>query len=459
MVVQAAEAKAIRATPNAGAGLPVRRTVYLMGASLGTGNRGVSALGASLVKLVRLSAPGAEPALLIGSRTNQPFDLFLGDRKLRIPIANFRLSPRARMSEQLVWWFLFSVLYRVVPVGWVRNFLSRKHPLIHASAEAVMVGDIRGGDSFSDIYGLKNFLQGSLEVLPVILVRGTIALFPQTYGPYKTSLARTLARFILRRASVILSRDCESLATVKDLIGETSRCRFCPDVAFALEARPPKQFLTIPPLNLSTSDASPSTTLVGLNVNGLMFNGGYTRKNMFGLKLDYAEFLAQLIRALLGDPAVRVLLVPHTFAPAHSVESDPEACRKVRGRLSPELQPRVHLVEGEYDQSEIKWVIGQCGFFVGSRMHSCIAALSQGIPAVGVAYSKKFAGVFDSVGAAGWVVDGRELAAEQGVAKAMEIYRRREALREPLAEKVREAQATLYRTFQELFSSRDESLN
>ena len=92
-------------------------------------------------------------------------------------------------------------------------------------------------------------------------------------------------------------------------------------------------------------------------------------------------------------------------------------------------------------------------------MHSCIAALSQGIPAVGVAYSKKFAGVFDSVGAAGWVVDGRELAAEQGVAKAMEIYRRREALREPLAEKVREAQATLYRTFQELFSSRDESLN
>lgn len=135
--------------------------------------------------------------------------MFLGDRKLRIPIANFRLSPRAHV-EQLVWWFLFSVLYRVVPVGWVRNFLSRKHPLIHASTEAVMVGDIRGGDSFGDIYGLKNFLQGSLEVLPVILVQEQLRFSPNLWSMQRRWPVN-LARFILRRASVILSRDCESL--------------------------------------------------------------------------------------------------------------------------------------------------------------------------------------------------------------------------------------------------------
>ena len=45
-----------------------------------------------------------------------------------------------------------------------------------------------------------------------------------------------------------------------------------------------------------------------------------------------------------------------------------------------------------------KAVIGQCDFFIGSRMHACIAALSQGVPCVGVAYSMKFAGVFDTVG-------------------------------------------------------------
>jgi hypothetical protein len=57
-----------------------------------------------------------------------------------------------------------------------------------------------------------------------------------------------------------------------------------------------------------------------------MFNGGYTRDNMFGLQLDYPEFLKQLAEQLLKAPKRRLLLIPHTFAPKGSVESDPHAC-------------------------------------------------------------------------------------------------------------------------------------
>jgi polysaccharide pyruvyl transferase WcaK-like protein len=42
-------------------------------------------------------------------------------------------------------------------------------------------------------------------------------------------------------------------------------------------------------------------------------------------------------------------------------------------------------------------------------MHACIAALSQGIPAVAIAYSDKFLGVMDSVGAACLAADARTL--------------------------------------------------
>jgi polysaccharide pyruvyl transferase WcaK-like protein len=48
-----------------------------------------------------------------------------------------------------------------------------------------------------------------------------------------------------------------------------------------------------------------------------------------------------------------------------------------------------------------------CDFFVGSRMHACIAALSQCIPTVGIAYSKKFSGVFESIGVGHLVADPR----------------------------------------------------
>jgi polysaccharide pyruvyl transferase WcaK-like protein len=37
-------------------------------------------------------------------------------------------------------------------------------------------------------------------------------------------------------------------------------------------------------------------------------------------------------------------------------------------------------------------------FFMGARIHACIAAFSSGIPIIPMAYSRKFAGLFGSIG-------------------------------------------------------------
>ena len=219
-----------------------------MGASLGTGNRGVSALGASLVQLIRRNCPGIDVAMLLGRRSPAPFEMVAGGERLTIGVLNHRMSPSAKVRENLFLWFALACLYRALPLTSWRAWLERLHPLIRASAQAELIGDIRGGDSFSDIYGLKSFLLGSLEAIAVILVRGQIVLFPQTYGPYKSPFARMVARYILRRASVILSRDQESMSTVIGLIGPTPRLHFCPDVAFSLEARQPERLKLDPPL-------------------------------------------------------------------------------------------------------------------------------------------------------------------------------------------------------------------
>jgi polysaccharide pyruvyl transferase WcaK-like protein len=57
-------------------------------------------------------------------------------------------------------------------------------------------------------------------------------------------------------------------------------------------------------------------------------------------------------------------------------------------------------------------------------MHACIAALSQGVPAAGLAYSRKFAGVFEAVDVADLVFDLAELPGEEvvkGVTRAFEM--------------------------------------
>ena len=178
-------------------------------------------------------------------------------------------------------------------------------------------------------------------------------------------------------------------------------------------------------------------------MNGLVYNGGYTRSNMFGLRLDYRSFVKKLVQVLLAEESNRVMLVSHTIAPAGRVESDPDACRAVWQQVAPSLRERLHIVEGEYDQHELKGLIGMCDFFVGSRMHACIAALSQGIPTVGIAYSRKFHGVFETVGAAACVIDGRTEETDSAIDKTLRLFAGREVIRPALQAKSRIARENL----------------
>lgn len=425
------------------------KEVGLLGLSVDCGNRGVQALGTALMGLCMEVVPNARPVLLIGHNRHEVTRFRLDRGVQQVPVVPARLSPRANPRDHLLWIVLASLAYRLVPLAGFRGLLKKCFPWIREAAHALVVGDIRGGDSFSDIYGMGRFLTGFLMAWSVVLVRGGIVQFPQTYGPYKSGLDRLLAGYLLRRSQVIMARDRVSLKVAQELVGGGREVLLCPDVAFVLKAERPKAVALDPPLG---EGEVPSNT-IGLNVNGLMHNGGYTRQNMFGLRMDYRNMLPRLVERLLEVHEGELWLVPHAFSPPGNVESDPEACWKVREALPEKIKNRTRILVGDYDCCELKWLIGQCNFFLGSRMHSCIAALSQGVPCVGIAYSRKFEGVFDTVGMADWVIDGRKVQNEDAISRIIELYKNRDDIRPYLKTQAEEARSKLYETFSALFSS------
>lgn len=279
------------------------------------------------------------------------------------------------------------------------------NPYVRVLVEADKVFDITGGDSFSDIYGLRRFLiYGFLQKWLVTQFDKELILLPQTYGPFKRSITRLMARSILKRAGVIYARDNESVEYVQELLGSHSingKLRFMPDVAFVLDSHEPET-IDVGSLDKVRKEGS---VVVGLNISGLLFNGGYTRENMFGLKTNYRDLIYSVVDFLMKDDRLLVLLVPHVLSPSRAVEDDPNACRQLYEKLSEKYPGRIFLTQGSYNHNGIKHIIGLCDFFIGSRMHACIAALSQSIPSVGIAYSKKFQGVFDSVEMGNYVAD------------------------------------------------------
>jgi len=395
--------------------------VCFQGASLDVGNRGCRALAASLIKLVTDCNPKARIYLLYGNRTSGIQRLKVSGRTVKVNIVNFRLSPRARVSEHLFWIMFLACVQRVISIRSIRNKLVRSNRWLKTLEDADFIGEIRGGDSFSDIYGLRRFLLGIMPSTIVILMRKKLVLLPQTYGPFKSRIARLIARFILLRSDQILTRAAESVALVRNLLGprgEHKVPRFCPDVAFVLESALPEKPDIQPRLNRNSS-----VPLIGLNINGLLYMGGYTRNNMFGLKINYKEFVHELLEWLMTRTNAHVLFVPHVFA--GDVEDEPSICCQLLKSMGKQYAGRLHAVVQEYDQTELKGIIGLCDFFIGSRMHACIAALSQGIPTVGLAYSKKFRGVFECVGAEQFVIDMRQSGTEEILAAISAAFDKR----------------------------------
>ena len=69
-------------------------------------------------------------------------------------------------------------------------------------------------------------------------------------------------------------------------------------------------------------------------------------------------------------------------------------------------------------------------------MHSCIGALSSGVPAAGLAYSLKAQGVFETCGLGEHVADLRTLDEEETLATLWSSFERRAATRRSLAERL-----------------------
>lgn len=417
-------------------------SIVILGASFVTGNLGVSALAWSSIKIIRTRWPGARIVLVGVSRNPGLAEIRMDGRDEALLTWPVRYCANLLASHHIARLWLAVALCRLFRLPRLR--LAGNNSTLGELLRCTLVCDITGGDSFSDIYGLSRLFRGYLLKRTCQMTGKPFILLPQTYGPFKTALARRLARTILERTATIYSRDQEGIAVVEKLIGPSRKVKLCPDVAFIME---PVRPVTAHIARLEQLKAT-GQRLIGLNISGLLYHGGYTRDNMFGLACNYPELVREIISLFAGQANVQVLLVPHVLPDSDfAVEDDLVAAQHALQGLPPEFQSKVIVLERGYDQNETKYVIGLCDFFLGARMHATIAALSQGIPAVAMAYSSKFAGVFATAGVADCVLDLRTLTNDQVLHGIMTTYRRREELRAVLAKTVPELKNLLFHMF------------
>lgn len=351
-------------------GLPVIR-IGLLWHSVNSGNLGVGALTFGNIALLRraCSASGVKPEFIVIGFPDQGRAVYLNDRDVEIcEISSKSMLPGGLFSRTI--------------------------------ARCDLICDIGAGDSFTDIYSAKRFGFLWLSKIMTVLAGKPLVFSPQTIGPFTGKIYRIMARVVLERAMVVFGRDPASVAATK-ILAPKAEIRQSVDVAFAMP--------------FDRAALSEGVMHIGVNVSGLLFNGGYEGTNKFGLSIDYPAYTRQLLGALVQKTAVQVHLISHANSSTMANDDD----GRVADQLATEF-PGMIRVPDFSDPVQAKSYISGLDALVAARMHACIAAYSSGVAVIPVAYSRKFSGLFEGTLGYPHMVPVTGMTTEQAVAYTLD---------------------------------------
>ncbi len=268
--------------------------------------------------------------------------------------------------------------------------------------------DISAGDSFADIYPEKRFIQQVMTKILAIVTGKPLILSPQTIGPFSRQPHSAIAGWIANRARLVFARDPISMAVIKRL-APRARAQQVVDVAFALPHDAP-------------APRTDTRIRVGMNVSGLLMNGGWTGNNQYGLTFDYAAVTRALVKAFLAMPDVDLYMVPHVVSPELPQDDDMLAADRLKAEF-----PALIRCADFTSPSTAKSFIAGLDFMIGGRMHATIAAYSTGVPVVPISYSPKFEGLYGGLNYP-WLVPAKGMDTDTAIAFVLDAFANRDRL-------------------------------
>ena len=360
----------------------------------GSSNRGDAALIEALVEIIKGSSetPPALEGIAFRPEEERPH---LPEVVWHERLGNSR-SPRKFVRRFQNCWFMLAVLvYAVTGLKWLARVMGLPSVQI-ASIDAIRMADLViscPGGYLED--SNPSFLSACVPLLLTRLYGKDLILAPQSVGPVRARILQRFVAFALGDVRAICVRESASRTFVlDDLEIPAGRVHSTPDLALTHEAsNKAAGAQALARLGFQAGDAFLGCTVVDWNFP-LAENGPAARER-------YIEQFAAMLQRLHDRHGLKALIF-------NQVKSDLGVARRVREKLG----DWVVVDEEERDVPTIKAMIGASRAFVGSRFHSCIFALTEGVPIVSIAYLPKSTGIMEDLGLSHRVFSIYEMEAE-----------------------------------------------
>ena len=240
------------------------------------------------------------------------------------------------------------------------------------------VAAINGGDGFADIYGEKRFYSRLHDIVIARNMHLPYIFLPQTIGPFSEGVIYEYAKEIMKDAETVYVRDNRFEYELKML-----------GVNFEI-AKDLSAYMAPEPFDISIKKDS-----IGLNVSGLAY---FNKYNELANHFNAYPKLIDAIIEFFSQKNITIYLIPHSYnyENPEANNDDMEACKIVYHNSK--HKANIVFVNNNLTPPQVKYVISEMSFFIGTRMHANFAAIFTNVPLFGLSYSFKFAGAFESNG-------------------------------------------------------------
>jgi len=276
---------------------------------------------------------------------------------------------------------------------------------------------VSGGDILAD-YGEASVKHYFFPIAVASAMGKPVFVFAQSISRYQDAALRDFCKPLLDKVSLITVRERLSYDYLREL-GVKAPLYLTADPAFTLQPCAPARLAEIAASEGVATDRRP---LIGFSVSQTVTRWGEGSHERF--VRDIAQAIDRLAELY---PQAGFIFVPHVTYRNNKSNDDREVGREIFQQVT--AKERVHLIEGDYTCQEAKGLIGLCDVFVGARTHATIAAASQLVPTLALAYSTKAYGIMaDVLDRERSVLDVKELTADKVVAMVETLLNHKEQI-------------------------------
>lgn len=249
---------------------------------------------------------------------------------------------------------------------------------------------VLGGDDFSEYYS-KYITSVEIFSLWKMSFFSEIILLGQTIGPFNKLINRLSVKIFARKFKIIARDPWTTAYFEKEL---KLPIKIMGDIAFS--PLPKQENIN----NILTEYKIDKKNYITIVVSGLVDEGYYCND-----RERYLNCYLELIQQILNNETLkinRIILLAHTYEPYGGEDKlIDELYAKVPSRIKGQITP----ITKKILPTRARIILGSGVLSITGRMHPAISTFQMGTPAIALSYSKKYKGVFSSIGREDLVIE------------------------------------------------------